>query len=64
MSTHTWHEVRMKETIARHTADVCAAGIGVACIASWLPPIAASLSIVWLCIQIFEYIHNKIKGKK
>jgi hypothetical protein len=43
----------------RHVGDVCAAGLGVACLIDWLPPTAAFFSIVWLVIQIFDYFYKK-----
>ena len=51
----------MKETIVRQTADACAAGIGVACIVEWLPPIAALLSIIWLSLQIVDFCYRRLK---
>ena len=35
-------------------ADVTAVTISVATILSWLPPLAALVSIVWGCISIYE----------
>jgi len=45
----------------KHVIDACAAGISFACVAQILPPIAASLSIIWLSIQLWEYFSKKFK---
>jgi len=54
--------VNMKDDAVRHTIDVCAAGVWIAAAVEWLPPVAALMSIIWLGIQIFEYILKKIRG--
>lgn len=54
------HPMSMKETVVRHTADACAAGISVACVVEWLPPAAAFLSIIWLSIQIIDWVYKKV----
>lgn len=43
----------------KHVADACSYGIGAACVMEWLPPVAALLSIIWLGIQIFDYVKKK-----
>ncbi len=47
-------------------ADVTAVTISVATILSWLPPLAALVSIVWGCISIYETktVQNLIKKRK
>ena len=54
MTTDTLHTTKL-------VVDAAAAGVTVAAILQWLPPIAAALSIVWLCIQITEWALNKRK---
>ena len=39
----------------RAVADVTSLGVVAATIIGWLPSIAALLSIVWLCIQIYDW---------
>ena len=43
----------------RVATDVAAVSITAASWLQWLPPIAAGLSIVWLTIQIGDYIFVK-----
>lgn len=43
----------------KHVVDACAAGISFACLVDLLPPMAAFLSIIWLCIEIFDYFARK-----
>lgn len=47
-------------------ADVAAISISVATILSWLPPLAALVSIIWGCISIYETktVQNFLKKKK
>ena len=47
-------------------ADVTAVTISVATILSWLPPLAALVSIIWGCISIYETktVQNFIKKRK
>jgi len=56
--------IYMKEDVVRHTLDVGAAGVWIASMAELLPPIAAFLSIIWLSIQIVDYIIKKWRGRK
>ena len=45
----------------RTVADVLAGGTAIATLMGWLPPIAAGLSIIWLCIQIYDHFYGKKK---
>jgi hypothetical protein len=47
-------------------ADFTAVTITVASLLSWLPPLAAFVSIVWGCISIYETktVQNLIKKRK
>jgi hypothetical protein len=42
------------ESSLKHGLDVAAIGTVVATIAGWLPAIAATLSIIWTLIRIYE----------
>ena len=44
---------------AKLVADIAAVSVTAAALMQWLPPIAAGLSIVWLSIQIVDYIFVK-----
>lgn len=44
--------------------DIAAGGIVVATLMSWLPPIAAGLSIIWLGLQIYWGIRDRTKRRK
>ena len=48
----------------KYALDAGAIGVTIASIASWLPPTAAALSIIWLSIQIFDYFWKKKWKKK
>lgn len=43
-----------EQEVAKVAGDIVSAGIVVGALASWLPPIAALLTIVWTAIRIFE----------
>lgn len=47
-----------------HVADAAAVSVGIATWVQWLPPIAAALSIIWLLIQISDYIVRKVHARK
>ena len=49
--------------VVRHTIDVCAVGLSAACVMQWLPPVAAGLSIIWLTLQIGNFIYTKFVSK-
>ena len=40
----------------KHVADVAAVSITAATLMQWLPPIAAGLTIIWVVIQILDYL--------
>lgn len=50
--------------IVGHLADAAAVSVGVAAWVEWLPPIAAALSILWLLIQISDYMWKKFHTRK
>ena len=54
----------MSHEHSRIIGDITSISVVVATMASWLPPIAAMLSIVWLSMQIFDWTMNKIKRAK
>ena len=39
--------------------DWSAVGVAIGTVASWLPPIAALFSIVWLSIQMYDRFNKK-----
>ena len=39
---------------AKHVLDAASIGVAVATVISWLPSVAALLSIVWSAIRIYE----------
>lgn len=43
--------------------DGISLSVVVSAIAGWLPPIAALMSIIWLGMQMYDWIQKK-KGKK
>jgi hypothetical protein len=45
----------------RYTLDAIAGVTAIASLAQILPPIAAALSIIWLCIQIGEWALRKMR---
>lgn len=49
---------------AKHTLDALAAVAALGTIAKILPPVAALLSIIWLTLQIFGWIENRIKASR
>lgn len=42
-----------QETL-KHIGDAVSAGVVIGALASWLPPVAALLTIVWTIIRIYE----------
>lgn len=46
----------------KHGLDAAAAGTAFASLTGLLPSIASLLSIIWLAIQIFEWVRKKRKG--
>lgn len=42
-----------QETL-KHIGDAVSAGVVIGALASWLPPVAALLAIVWTIIRIYE----------
>lgn len=48
----------------KHTMDAGAATVWIASMAEILPPIAAALSILWLLIQIGDFIWRKLRKRK
>jgi hypothetical protein len=48
----------MSESL-KTTLDVASVGVVVSTIATWLPPIAALLSIVWTTLRIVEMVSGK-----
>lgn len=46
---------------AKIAVDIVAGGVTVAALIEWLPPIAAALSILWLSIQVGEWVWKKWK---
>ena len=53
---------RMHDHI-KHGLDATAAATAFASFLGWLPSIAALLSIIWLAIQIGEWMWKKWRGK-
>ena len=53
--------IKMKDEVVKHVIDLGAVSIWAAAMMELLPPIAAALSIVWLSIQIVDYIVKKVK---
>lgn len=45
--------------LAKVALDTAAVSITAASLMQWLPPTAAALSIVWLTIQIVDYVFVK-----
>ena len=50
----------------KEVLDIAAASTAVASLASWLPPTASILTIVWLGIRIYESvtIQNLVNGRE
>ena len=47
MQTETFDQIK-------HVGDVLSITVVVATLASWLPALAAGVSIVWTCLRIYE----------
>lgn len=45
--------------VAKQCLDWAAVGVAIGAVASWLPPIAAMFSIVWLAMQMYDWVKNK-----
>ena len=48
----------------KHALDALAAIAAVGTLAKILPPLAAFLSIIWLSLQIFGWVENRIKKNR
>lgn len=48
--------------ITKHSVDVGAAAVAGASIMEYLPPIAATLSIIWLSIQIGTWLVKVVRN--
>lgn len=48
----------------KHALDALAWMAALGTVAQILPPLAAGLSIIWLCLQIFGWIETRIKAAK
>lgn len=50
----------------KQVVDIISVGTILATLMTWLPPIAAFLSVVWGCMRIYESYLNiqKLKGKE
>lgn len=46
------------------SADILAGSVAVGTVMQWLPPLAASLTIVWLLIRLYEYVRWVRGGRK
>lgn len=46
----------------RYVLDAASIGVTTAALLKILPAVAAGLSIIWLCIQIGEWIYKKVKS--
>ena len=44
--------------------DVLSASVVLATLADWLPPVAAAMSIIWLSMQIWDWIARKLDTNK
>ncbi len=53
----------MSLKVIADAADVVAGVVVVGALTKWLPPIAASLSIIWLVIRIYEHFRWVSKGR-
>lgn len=42
----------------KHVIDFASAGVAIATLASWLPPIAALFTIIWTGIQIYAFFRG------
>lgn len=49
----------MHEEGVKTVLDIAAFSATIAAIVQWLPPVAAVLSIIWLSIQILDYLIKK-----
>lgn len=49
--------------VLKTVADVAAVSVTAASLMSWLPPIAAGLSIIWLTIQIGAWFYDRFLKK-
>jgi len=45
----------------RYALDGLSITTALASLSGWLPPVASLLSIVWLAIQIGEWVYKKVK---
>jgi hypothetical protein len=53
-----------KRDLAENAGDVAAGSTALAAYLSWLPEVAAFLSVSWLLIRIFEWARIRIFGLK
>lgn len=51
---------------AKHVGDAASVVVGIAALATWLPPVAALLTIIWTAIRIYETrtVQRWLHGKK
>ena len=49
--------------VVKHSGDGGAIAVAIATFLSWLPDVAALLSVIWLSLRIYECIQN-IRNKK
>ncbi len=47
MSTHAIE-------VAKTVGDVTSIGVVIGTLTTWLPPIASGLTIIWVCLRIYE----------
>ena len=45
----------------KYCLDWAAVGTAIAVVANWLPPLAALFSIIWLGMQMYDWIAHKRK---
>jgi hypothetical protein len=53
----------MNHDAVKITLDGAAIGAAIGAIAGWLPPIAALMSIIWLGMQMYDWIQKKRRSK-
>lgn len=49
-----------KATAAKHAADWLSAGVAVATVVQWLPPIAALFTLIYTAMRMFDWIEARI----
>ena len=58
------HYAEVAAPVAKQSANVGAVTIAGGSLFGYLPPIAAGLSIIWISLQIFEWVENRLKKGK